>query len=696
VIALMAAAALMALCCLGAGAASAAHLRPGYRVARACRTPLPGHAACLALRLVPRTITESELSAAATRQARESAGGAIPEVQEKSPIPGFLGPQELHSAYSLPQEGGAAGQTIAIVDAYDDPSAEADLGVYSKQYGLPACTTANGCFKKVNEEGHTSPLPARNGGWAIEISLDVQMAHAICQSCRILLVEASSASLTDLGNAVNTAVAAGATEVSNSYAGPEESEDTILNADYYNHPGILIAAASGDCGYLNEACQFGEPGSPNFPAESPDVLAVGGTTLTGSGTSWASSAWEDGGSGCSAVFAAPPWQTVLSDFSATGCGEKRSSADVSAVGNPETGVEVYDSTPNGEGYPTGWGVWGGTSVASPIVTAEVALAGGPHGVEYPAQTLYSHLGEARDLYDVVSGSNGACGGTISCTAGTGYDGPTGVGSPVGLGAFATPGTPANTMAPAVSGTPEEGQTLHLTQGRWTGASSIADQWEDCNAEGGACTAIAGATGASYLVPSSAVGFSIRVRETAVNAAGTGEPADSAATARVASDVPTLAGFTPASGITGSTVTITGTALNAVTAVHFGTSAASFTVISPTAIEAIVPNGARRGKVSLTSSFGTLTSKTLFTPTLSISALSPKSGLVDRLVTITGVGFNGSSSVGFGGVPSASVTHVSATELRAVVPVGAASGPVTVTNSEAPLGTVVSPTSFTVT
>jgi IPT/TIG domain len=694
--ALLALAFALALTCVGAGPAGAAHLRPGYRVVRACGAPLPGHAACLALRLVARPPGTSELRAGAARQALESAGGAVPEVQEKAPIPGFLDPQELHAAYSLPQEGGGATQTIGIVDAYDDPTAEADLGVYSKQYGLPACTAANGCFRKLNEEGRTSPLPPKSGGWAVEISLDVQMAHAICQSCRILLVEASSNAITDLGRAVNAAVSAGATEVSNSYAGPEGTEAETLNADYYEHPGVLIAAASGDCGYLNEACQGGEPGSPNFPADSPEVLAVGGTTLTGSGTSWSSTAWEDGGSGCSAVFASPPWQTAVGDFSATGCGGRRSSADVAAVGNPETGVEVYDSTPSGEGYPTGWWVWGGTSVASPIVTGEVALAGGPNGIAYPALTIYSHLGESQNLYDVVSGSNGTCGGSSSCQAGSGYDGPTGVGSPVGLGAFTTVGAPLNTSAPSISGTPEEGQTLSLTAGRWSGAASFAAQWEACNAEGGACTPIPGATASTYAVPSNDIGSSLRVREIAVNKAGNSEPADSTATAPVASGVPTLAAFAPASAITGSEVTITGTALNSVTAVHFGSSVAGFTVVSPTQIEAIVPNGARRAKISLISSFGTLISKAVFTPTLSITALSPKSGPAGRLVTVSGVGFNGSSSVSFGGDPSLSVTHVSSTKLRAVVPAGAGTGSLTVTNTAAPLGTVAAASSFTVT
>ena len=136
----------------------------------------------------------------------------------------------------------------------------------------------------------------------------------------------------------------------------------------------------------------------------------------------------------------------MRDFADTGCGSERSVADVAAIGDPNTGVDVYDSTPEGKGAPTGWGVWGGTSVASPIVAAEWGLAGGSHGVAFPAATLYSHLGDAGALYDVVSGSNGSCGAATFCQAAAGYDGPTGVGSPIGLGAFSEAGSPRTPRA----------------------------------------------------------------------------------------------------------------------------------------------------------------------------------------------------------------------------------------------------------
>src|SRR4029077_9144716 len=166
-----------------------------------------------------------------------------------------------------------------------------------------------------------------------------------------------------------------------------------------------------------------------FPAASPTVLAVGGTTLKEVKKAWTSTTWEEGGSGCSLIFSAAAWQSAAPNFSATGCASGRSVADVSAIGDPNTGVDVYDSTPEGNGNPTGWGVWGGTSVASPIVAAEFALAGGAQAVSYPAATLYAHLGDAGALYDVLAGANGSCAGASSCEAIAGYDGPTGVGSP---------------------------------------------------------------------------------------------------------------------------------------------------------------------------------------------------------------------------------------------------------------------------
>lgn len=669
-----------------------------FRVQRLCGIPRPGAAACTGMKLVPSSLSTTALHVNAVRQDGEASAGASPAVGVKHPYPGYLTPQSLHAAYSLPSETAASSlQTIAVIDAYNDPSAEADLRVYDETFGLLACTSANGCFSKINQEGNTSPLPESEGEWASEISIDVQMAHAICQSCRVLLVEADNEEFTSLGAAVDAAVKAGATEISNSYAGPEEptlsGTFSAYNSAYYNHPGVVVTVSSGDCGYLNEACP-GELATANFPADSPDVLAVGGTMLTDAGETWTSTVWDEGGSGCSAVFSAPLWQSTVKNFAATGCGGERSVADIAAIGDPETGVDVYDSTPEGNGDPTGWGVWGGTSVASPIIAAEFALAGGAHGVSYPAATVYSHAGEAASLYDVVSGANGKCAGSSACQAEVGFDGPTGVGSPIGLAAFTIPGSPASSSAPTISGLTEQAQTLTETVGAWSNApTSRSDQWERCNAIGSGCVAIAGATAHAYTLTAADVGDTIRVQETAANAAGIGVPAASAPTAPVAADVLSLTGFSPASGITGSKVLIDGGSLSGVTGVEFAGLAARFTVLSSTQIEAIVPNGAAAGEISVKTSTSSATSATKFTPTLSVTSFKPASGKAGKLVTIKGVGFNSKSTVSFDG-RAAAVISASAKKLKVRVPTGVEAGPIAVRNTTAPVGTVYSANNFT--
>ncbi|NUQ20113.1 MAG: peptidase S8 [Gemmatimonadaceae bacterium] len=323
--------------------------------------------------------------------------------------PSGYGPADLTSAYSIAANSGA-GQTIAIVDAYDDPNAENDVNVYRSQYGLPACTTANGCFKKINQSGGTS-YPKANGSWAQEISLDLDMASAICPNCHILLVEASSNSFANLSAAVDQAAKTpGVVAISNSYGGSEYSSETTDEA-HYNHPGIAVTVSSGDNGYGVE-----------FPAASQYVTAVGGTHLTRSGTGWAETAWSGAGSGCSAYITKPSWQTDA------GCA-RRTVADVSAVADPNTGVAVYDSY----AYrgSSGWMVFGGTSVAAPIIASVYAVANNTSAITYGSYP-YSHT---ASLHDVTSGSNGTCGGSYLCTAITGYDGPTGLGTPNGTGAF---------------------------------------------------------------------------------------------------------------------------------------------------------------------------------------------------------------------------------------------------------------------
>lgn len=337
-----------------------------------------------------------------------------------TPAPAGYGPAQFHGAYGLPA-GGPAGQTIAIVDAYDDPSIASDLNAYSSQFGLPLCNSSNPCFKKVNQSGSAGgPWPKANSGWALEISLDVEIAHATCSNCKILLVEANSSSLSSLAAAVKTAAKLGATEISNSYGGSEfSSELSETYAAPYNQPGIAVTVSSGDNGY----------GSFGFPAALSSVITVGGTTLTlgEENTYGGETVWSGAGSGCSLYAAAPEWQGFLSD-----CAGKRGTADVAADADPSTGAAVYDSVKY-QGR-SGWFKVGGTSLSSPLIAGVYALAGGLPAGTSAASGLYGHLGDGTVLHDVTSGSNGNC-STLMCEAGTGYDGPTGVGTPLGIGAF---------------------------------------------------------------------------------------------------------------------------------------------------------------------------------------------------------------------------------------------------------------------
>jgi subtilase family serine protease len=324
--------------------------------------------------------------------------------------PSGYGPAQFQTAYSLPSGTGGAGQTIAIVDAYDDPNAEADLATYSNTYGLPACTKLNGCFRKVNQTGGTG-LPRGNSGWALEISMDVQAAHAACPKCNILLVEAKTNSFTNLLTAEDYATSH-AQAVSNSWGGAEFSSEASYDG-HFDRPGVAITVSSGDSGYGAE-----------YPAASPFVTAVGGTTLTlnGDNTRASETVWNGSGSGCSAYEQKPAWQTD------TGCA-RRTVADVSADADPATGAAVYDSY----GYQgrRGWFTVGGTSLSAPLVASVYALAGNA-GATSSGSFPYSHTGS---LFDVTSGSNGACSPAYLCTGGAGYDGPTGLGTPNGAGAF---------------------------------------------------------------------------------------------------------------------------------------------------------------------------------------------------------------------------------------------------------------------
>ena len=322
-------------------------------------------------------------------------------------LPSGYGPADLRSAYNISSTGSST-VTIAIVDAYDDANAESDLAVYRTQFGLPACTTANGCFRKVDQNGTTN-YPRGDMGWAEEISLDLDMASAICPNCKILLVEAKSNAFTNLAAAVDEAATLGANVISNSYGGSEFSSEVSYQS-HYNHPGIAITVSSGDNGYGVE-----------FPAASQYVTAVGGTSLNRSGSGFTETVWGGAGSGCSAYIPKPNWQTDA------GC-SRRTVADVSAIADPNTGVAVYDTF---RLHPGGWLVFGGTSVSAPIIASVYALAGNAGSLTYGSYA-YSH---ATSLTDIISGSNGSCGGSYLCTGVKGFDGPTGNGTPNGTAAF---------------------------------------------------------------------------------------------------------------------------------------------------------------------------------------------------------------------------------------------------------------------
>jgi subtilase family serine protease len=333
----------------------------------------------------------------------------------KAPVGDGYGPSSLISAYKLPSSSKVV--NVAVVDAYNDPSAVSNVATYRSAWGLPKCNTSTkaGCLTVTNQNGATSPLPANSGttGWATEESLDVDMVSAICPSCHIFLVEAKTPSTANLGTGVDSAVKVlKAGYVSNSYGGSQGKSDPTFDTKYYKHPGDAIVASAGDSGY-----------GVSYPAASQYVTSVGGTSLvkaSGSSRGWSETVWSGTGSGCSKFEAKPSWQTHA------GCSH-RIDNDVAAVADPNTGVAIYDTYDQ-----LGWLEVGGTSVSSPIIASVYALAHTLTAGTYPASYAYKHT---SDLYDVTSGSNGSCAQAFLCHGEKGYDGPTGLGTPHGLGAF---------------------------------------------------------------------------------------------------------------------------------------------------------------------------------------------------------------------------------------------------------------------
>lgn len=343
------------------------------------------------------------------------------------PTSGYT-PCDLWSAYKLSSStttgpSGGTGVTVALVDAYYDPNAFSDLTTYRNTFGLPAmanCTStphSGPCFFQYGQDGTTTYPSRTDAGWIAEQSLDIETVSAVCPNCNIMLIDTNSSRFADLAAGENAAVSKGAAVVNNSWGGSEFSQETGSGYDgAFNHPGVAITASSGDSGYGAE-----------YPAASPYVTAVGGTTLsrTKSGY-WDESVWSGAGSGCSAYEPRPAWQNITA---ITGLCSNRAVADVSADANPSTGVDVYDSTRYQYVKP-GWSVYGGTSVSSVIIAGLYALAGNASSVTYGSYP-YSHT---NSLFDISSGSNGSC-GSILCNAASGWDGPTGLGTPNGTGAF---------------------------------------------------------------------------------------------------------------------------------------------------------------------------------------------------------------------------------------------------------------------
>ncbi|RQZ38911.1 peptidase S8/S53 subtilisin kexin sedolisin [Burkholderia sp. Bp9090] len=308
------------------------------------------------------------------------------------------------------------GMVVAIVDAYDDPRIESDLGVFSNAFSLPACTTANGCFTKVYARG---ARPRADSGWALEISLDVEWVHAIAPKARIVLVEAASASFNDLMAAVDVAVKRGASVVSMSFGGNEFNSETGFDS-HFNVSGVTFVASSGDSGTGTE-----------YPAASPYVVAVGGTTLSTdvSGAYVGEATWSGSGGGVSSVEGEPAGQTAWP----VPVAGKRGVPDVSYDANPSSGFAVYDSvTYQGQ---AGWFQVGGTSAGAPQWSALVAIANsmraaaGKSPLSGTYNTLYTVGKNAygSGYHDVTTGSNGSCGSI--CNAAGGYDYVTGLGSP---------------------------------------------------------------------------------------------------------------------------------------------------------------------------------------------------------------------------------------------------------------------------
>jgi hypothetical protein len=431
----------------------------GSELRQVCPTPAhPGQMTCMAV-----------LPARSARSA--GAAGLAPAA---GPPSGAYGPPALQQAYRLRSTAMTAPaggtDTVAVVDAYNDPHAAGDLAVYRREYGLPFCTASSGCVKVVSQSGRKS-LPAADptGAWALEESLDLDMVSATCPYCHILLVEAKSDSIANLAIAERYA-AAHANAVSNSWgSGAEFVGENRFDSAFFR-PGVAITASAGDNGYGTQ-----------FPAASPYVTAVGGTTLQGAtaSNSGRQTVWQGTGSGCSVLEPQPSWQESEPGFPAA-C-RNRTETDIAAVADPDPGVAVYDSVKYSSAAPD-WTSVGGTSVSAPIIAAAYALADistGQPGTGLAPGTMPAAYPYASRLSftDVTAGSNGTCPASRAylCHGEVGYDGPTGLGTPHGLAGLRAPGNLMSVLDPGTQ-VYRTGAAVRLqfrAQGEGTGTASYS-------------------------------------------------------------------------------------------------------------------------------------------------------------------------------------------------------------------------------
>ena len=570
---------------------------------------------------------------------------------------GGFDPQDLRSAYGIPASGGST-QTVALVEAYGYAAAETDLASYRERYGLSACTKANGCFRKVNEEGAESSYPATESSeWITEAALDLDMVSAACPECHIVLVEASSQSVLDLGQAANTAASLGATEISNSYGVPEEACGGTSNcqeyAADYDHPGVLVTVSAGDSGYDN---YFGGYASPSFPASSPYVLAVGGTSLrkAAGARGWTEAAWlETGrrlgsGGGCSLSEPKPVWQAD------GGCAH-RTDNDVAAVAACETPVSVYSA---GDG---GWGDYCGTSVSAPLL-AGIAAHGSAYARSLPGADAYYH--DRGGLFDVTEGSDGECTPAeieYLCRAQAGYDGPTGEGTPDGpIAITAAAPSVATHSASAVAGgsarlngavNPSALETFyHFEYGTSTGYGTSVP------GSGASVGSGTGTSEVSQTISGLQANTTYHFRLVATNGAGTSYGQDNS----FSTAPPSVSAVSPNSGPAagGNSVTVSGSHFAGATAVNFGSVAVHrIDVESEGRIVVFAPAGTGIVNVTVTTPAGT-------------SETSAADQYRYLLGSVFGFGLNASGQLGIGNTVTAVTTPEEVSNLSEAVSLSA--------------------------